>query len=604
MFVWDARELNQEQAAAVEESSSVFLIACPGSGKTRTLTYKIAYELSLRTDKRIVVAITYTHRAADEIQERIEGMGVDTTGLWIGTIHSFCLEWIIKPYGIYHPELARGYRVLDKHDRELMLERLCSSYRGVTHWDCDYYFNSVGYHLGCTDTRKHKVIHKILHEYFCELAKTRQIDFELILWHAHTLMRDKKHIAPLLSQVFSHIFVDEYQDTKQIQYSLLAAILRAGMGRTKTFIVGDPNQEIFGSLGGYAIAVADFRAQTGIPIKEMALSRNYRSSARIISHFSNFNVHATSIQSAGSNAAFPSVVSYNQHIAHTNLHDELVRLIQLSLDAGHAPSEICVIAPWWILLASTTRKLVAMLPSQEFDGPGLVPFSNDSDNFWFKLSKILLTESSPHMLVRRMRWAKDVLKDLDDFGIDISRLSQRLLLKVCNTLSISETNGLIYLDQAFTELFNQLCIDLDSFPPLVEHREAFFRSSHSRIERLEKDGASYINDVSFFRKVFRERTGITVSTIHGVKGAEFDVVIAFGLLEGMVPHFNETAGQAAARKLLYVIGSRARHHLHLISETGRPRGRNRSYVATEVLDACVFGYGSLTTTTNTPMLIC
>lgn len=162
MFTWDPQDLNSEQSAAVVEPSSVFLIACPGSGKTRTLTYKIAYELSRRTDKRIVVAITYTHRAADEIQERIEDLGIDTSGLWIGTIHAFCLEWIIKPYGIYSPALAHGYRVIDTHDRELLLGRLCEPYRGVTHWDCDYYVTEAGYHLGCPDTRKHDAIHKVL----------------------------------------------------------------------------------------------------------------------------------------------------------------------------------------------------------------------------------------------------------------------------------------------------------------------------------------------------------------------------------------------------------------------------------------------------------
>jgi len=590
MFAWDPRDLNREQATAVEEPSSVFLIACPGSGKTRTLTYKIAYELSRSTDKRIVVAITYTHRAADEIQERIEDLGVDTSGLWIGTIHSFCLEWIIKPYGIYCPELAHGYRVIDTHDRELMLERLCAPYRGVTHWDCDYYVSETGYHLGCPDTRKHDAIHKILQEYFRELAASRQIDFELILWHAHALMRDQKHIAVLLSQVFSHVLVDEYQDTKQIQYSLLISILRAGGGRTKTFIVGDPNQAIYGSLGGYAMRVADFRAQVGIPIKEMELSRNYRSSERIISYFSNFNVHATSIKSAGDHVAFPSLVTYNRYIAHTDVHDELVRLIQVSLAAGIAPEEICVLAPWWILLASTTRKLVAMLPHCQFDGPGLVPFSNDYDNFWFKVSKILLTESSPRLLVRRMRWANDVIKDLGDFGVDTSRLTQRLLLRECNAISIMETDGLSYLDQAFAALFERISISVDSFPPLTEHREAFFSSSASRIERLQKAGASYINDVSFFKKVFRERTGITVSTIHGVKGAEFDVVIAFGLLQGMVPHFNEADADVAASKLLYVLGSRARKHLHLMSETGRSRGRYGIYTPTEPLIACRFTY--------------
>ncbi|WP_447870195.1 3'-5' exonuclease [Serratia fonticola] len=99
-----------------------------------------------------------------------------------------------------------------------------------------------------------------------------------------------------------------------------------------------------------------------------------------------------------------------------------------------------------------------------------------------------------------------------------------------------------------------------------------------------------MNQVSFFKKVFRERTGITVSTIHGVKGAEFDVVIAFGLLEGMVPHFNEVNGHVAASRLLYVLSSRARKNLHLISELGRQRGRYGVYTSTELLAACHFSY--------------
>jgi len=73
MFIWAPDDLNPEQEAAIEEPGSVFLVACPGSGKTRTLTYKIARLLStLPSEKAWVIAITYTHRAADEIEERIE----------------------------------------------------------------------------------------------------------------------------------------------------------------------------------------------------------------------------------------------------------------------------------------------------------------------------------------------------------------------------------------------------------------------------------------------------------------------------------------------------------------------------------------------------
>ena len=92
-------KLNPQQRQVCVNEGNILLKACPGSGKTRTITYKIAYELSkLESNKQYIVAITYTNRAADEIKERIELLGVDTEQLWIGTIHSFCVEWILKPY--------------------------------------------------------------------------------------------------------------------------------------------------------------------------------------------------------------------------------------------------------------------------------------------------------------------------------------------------------------------------------------------------------------------------------------------------------------------------------------------------------------------------
>lgn len=106
------------------------------------------------------------------------------------------------------------------------------------------------------------------------------------------------------------------------------------------------------------------------------------------------------------------------------------------------------------------------------------------------------------------------------------------------------------------------------------------------------DRASLViaHNASFDRR-FLER--LTVSTIHGVKGTEFEAVIAFGLLEGMVPHFNENDKIAAASKLLYVICSRAKKNLHLISEVGRRRWQNNVYQPTDILLACSFGYDQI-----------
>lgn len=600
MFTWTERELNPEQTEAVLLPGSVFLIACPGSGKTKTLTYKIAYELSrLDSHRQYVIAITYTHRAADEMQERIEGLGVDTSQLWIGTIHSFCLEWIIKPYGIYEQSLSHGYRIIDQHEREKLLEDLCAPFRAqrVTHFDCDYFFTETGYYLGCENKNKHPFVHQILQEYFQILDGNRELDFELILWYANKIIREKPEIGEILSKVFRMILVDEYQDTKQIQYGILASILRAGVGDTRLFMVGDPNQAIYGSLGGYPIDVDELREITGIHISERELSRNYRSPSRIIEFFGNFNVYDTNIVPAGNNRDYRSVISYDHEVNHVDLVPEIVRLIRHSVEGlGVLPNEICVLAPQWHLLAAMTRQLIAGMPNYEFNGPGTVPFARDVENFWYKISRIALTEPSPSIYVRRMRWAKEIISDLSNVGVDTENLSQKQLLRECNSIRLElleEMDGLDFLRRFFVELFNRLAVEVDDFAQLSESRRAFFDSSEVRVARLENEGILDARSVTFFRRVFQSRSGITVSTIHGVKGAEFDVVIAYALLEGMVPHFNDPDGDESARKLLYVVGSRAKKNLHLFSEAGRSRGRNGFYEPTVRLETCPFDYDLL-----------
>lgn len=110
--------LSDEQLNAVECEENVLLIACPGSGKTHTLTYKVMNELmKIDTHRKFVIAITYTNNAADEIRERIENLNVNIEQLWIGTIHSFCLEWIIRPYSIFIDSLPVDFIVLSELGR-------------------------------------------------------------------------------------------------------------------------------------------------------------------------------------------------------------------------------------------------------------------------------------------------------------------------------------------------------------------------------------------------------------------------------------------------------------------------------------------------------
>ena len=455
MFVWSADDLNADQVKAIEQPGSVFLTACPGSGKTRTLTYKIARELSLlNSDKPRVVAITYTHRAADEIQERIEQLGVDTRQLWIGTIHSFCLEWILRPYAVYHPELKHGFRVINAHDTERAHELLCNQHGGgLRTFDCGHYFKSAGYVLACPDWKRAKV-EALLQQYWAELRVNRQVDFEMILEYAYQLVRDIPSISILFGSIFATVLVDEYQDTKEIQYAILGAILKASSGKTKAFIVGDPNQAIYGSLGGYAITSADFSALSGVSFTEMDLSVNYRSSDRIVSYFENFNQLTSKISAGGKYKSFASEISYDYSTHRTALVAEVVRLIRYNVETiGIVPGEICIVGPQWLPLAGMTRQLMAALPDYSFSGPGMVPFARDIDNFWYKLSRIILTEASPQLYIRRSRWAGEVIAALDLAGINTASITRKCLLRASNAIVSAETDGLKYLLECFDALF-------------------------------------------------------------------------------------------------------------------------------------------------------
>ena len=197
------------------------------------------------------------------------------------------------------------------------------------------------------------------------------------------------------------------------------------------------------------------------------------------------------------------------------------------------------------------------------------------------------------MYLRRIRWSREVISELANAGANVSKINIKTLLRAINSITLSEPEGIPYLKQFFEMLFDTLGIDYRLHSSLREHHDSFFQSSQDRIDRLIKEGADFISNISSFRRVFKPREGITVSTIHGVKGGEYDAVIAFALLEDMVPHFSDSNGQVNARKMLYVISSRARKNLHLISECDRPQGNWGTYKATYQLVNCIYDYDSV-----------
>lgn len=176
----------------------------------------------------------------------------------------------------------------------------------------------------------------------------------------------------------------------------------------------------------------------------LSLDKNYRSSSAIISYFDYYKTFETPIVAFGNGKDYASTITFNSVVSVDGLIEELAQIILYNIEkAGISPNEICVAAPQWVHIASITRKLIVRLPDLSFDGPGMAPFSRDIDNFWFKISRIALTEPSPLMYVRRSRWSKEILNELDTAGVDVSNVGSKEFLRICNSFDITRKKGIV-----------------------------------------------------------------------------------------------------------------------------------------------------------------
>lgn len=588
-------KLNDEQKAAVKQDGNVLLTACPGSGKTRVIIHKLAYELSRLEEgsKKRIAAVTFTVRASEEIFRRLNAMGINCDKIWSGTLHAFCLEWIIKPYSCYLPELQNGFSIADETFCSDLISELKEKY-GLQQIDpVNLRFNRDGSFAEPKSVQK-----RLLKEYHEILRSKKLIDFELLLFYSYKILCAYSKIPTTLSKLFKLICVDEYQDTQDLLYAIISIIINAGNGSTSFFLVGDTDQAIYASLGGVAKSMEEIQAElNGTPITPLTLSGNYRSSQKIIDYYTHFQTQSIGIEAVGENAGETGLITLNDTINKSKIVEEIARLIQLSLDKGISEDEICVLVPQWWLITSVSKKLRATLPEVNFDASGLAPMSRNRENIWYKISRLFLTEPNPKIYSLRYRWAAELIESFriqTNAELPEKYKVERNLLRLINSITSSKTEGIDYLVDCFNQFLAAVGIDYTKHPLLVENWKLFFANIESRLNDPEFKIPS---DIQAFKSFYREMTGVVINTCVGVKGEEFETVIAYGLLNGYIPHWNEIFfgdPVSASKKLMYVICSRAKTNLHLISERGRTTATSgRELNMTPELASKVFEYDDI-----------
>ena len=589
-----------QQAAVRYVSSPTLVTAGAGSGKTRTLTHKIAYlvnELQLKPEK--ILAITFTNKAAAEMKGRLEkitGRSVEDFP-WVRTFHSACFR-ILKE----HCTLL-GYRTpLSIHDdsqqkthlkkalAEFNLDKkfLSGAMSMISHaknsGDPISYVNLYG------KVPRKREIYRLYNEM---LERSNAVDFDDILLLTRDLLTKFPEIRKRYRESFDHILIDEFQDTNNIQNEIVDLLLRDG----NLTVVGDDYQSIYKFRGAEPLHFLNFPEKYP-DAKVFKLEENYRSTAQIV---------------AASDTLIANNARRMEKKCFSNRQGELIQVLRFPDEQTEAEwvAEKCRDYAGYEMIpleeiAVLFRTKFTSLPFERAFRFARVPYTMSGAQGFFQRREIqdvnayLLSASNP-----RDEIAFERILNVPRRGIGPGALKKILLCKE-NELSMQDACRQCIRNRmlppktaAAIEKLLQFLETLKSENPAIaiekvlremhydEHLKATaenledFESRLENIREMVFDASrkssivEYLEDAALLREdqeMSDAKTGVRLSTIHAAKGLEFKAVFVVAMEDGILPHSRSINSETEEdydeaieeeRRLMYVAMTRASDHLTL-----------------------------------------
>ena len=592
--------LNEQQKKAVlHKDGPCLVLAGAGSGTTKVLTTRVAYLIDSGVPSYNIIAITFTNKAAKEMKERLEKLVPDNYA-FVGTFHSLGVRIIRENAPLLH--IDRNFNILDTDDVNTIVKKILKE-KNINPKELlpSYVRNKISFIKNelltpeeitkFLNTPQDRMIESIYYSYQDILEKNNSVDFDDLLRLPVELFTKHKDILEFYQDKYQYILIDEYQDTNEVQYKLSKLLAKK---RKNIFVVGDPDQSIYGFRGADFHNILnfekDYKDAVVIPLEE-----NYRSTTAILDTANSIirNNKERKEKNLWSSLGEGQKVKYIR--AYDGRHEAQLVLDEIKelLDEGFKKKDICV------LYRTNAQSRVI---EEEFNKK-VMPYRIVGSTFFYNRKEIkdiicyLRLIINPHDEISLRR-----VINVPKRGIGAATLTK--LEEEAHSKNISMFEAISKgKELQFKELIERMIKETEelSLTEIVEYvlEESGIRKEYEeddtldseiRIENLEEfkstakavedqtgsasiedllESISLMSDTSDYKP---PEDSVTLMTLHSAKGLEFPVVFIVGMEEGIIPHKNcflEPNGIEEERRLMYVGVTRAKERLYLLNAKQR-----------------------------------
>lgn len=624
--------LNPIQKQAVTQfQGPVMVVAGPGSGKTRVLTFRIAYMLTQGVKPHEILALTFTNKAAKEMKERIEKV---TNGsihsLWAGTFHSLFARILrIEANHIGYPS---NFTIYDSDDSKSLLRTLIkemslnkdayppnqvlskiSAAKSNLMTPKAYVMDKNNMQADQIANRPH--FHEIYKKYVDRCKAAGAMDFDDLLFRLYELFQKKPEVLDKYRARFKYLMVDEFQDTNFLQYAIIRKLTKYPNSPENICIVGDDAQSIYGFRGATIDNILDFEKDFS-NVKVFKLEQNYRSTLHIVAAANEVIGHNKrqikkeiwTDQQEGEKIKILKTVSDGEE------GKRVADLILEYKNRHHVPNNEIA-----ILYRTNSQSRVFEehlrrynIPYRIYGGQSFYQRKEIKDMMAY--FRLVINPNDEEAFKRVVNYPKRGIGGTTLAGIlsyaaanNISLfeaakqapLSGRARTQINNFLSIIETgiaknlpdaayatadyvanaSGIIksLKDENTVESLGRLeNIEalLNGIKDFVEADEVIESDDE---EEVDRSLASYVQNIALLTDQDNENTEfeqVTLMSVHAAKGLEFDAIFVVGMEENLFPSFMSMENEQDVdeeRRLFYVAITRARKYLTLAFATSRYR---------------------------------